>query len=214
MNRKLQMFHCRSIALADVLGTLVKAVPVAAETTSVGSESIRSEAETNGGMAAWRGLLYTPECCGFAVLGKDGLRDHDARAWPLASVFEARVFSPAGELRWIHVRAGQGRAALLTADSQIAAPEGWETCERDFLEKRDNGYLLWGKADSVQDVAGWTRLFEARIGELLVPFRAATETPFLRLKTIEFLGEVPGDPHGNVRLIEEQLTGFEPHPRR
>jgi CRISPR-associated protein (TIGR03984 family) len=204
MSGILRMFRCEQIALVDALAALAGAAFAT-------SRSDHQENAAVGNGEPWWALVYTPDRCGFAVLRDGSLLDHDDQPWPLSSVFEARVFNAAGELRWVHEGAGFGRAALVTARPLDTFREGWEPSERAFLDALDGGYLLWGKADTEQVRAGWTSLFEARIGELQVPLAPAAGVKFLRLKTIEYLGQPAGDDFGNVRVIEEQLTGFERH---
>ena len=160
--------------------------------------------------ARWTALVYTPDRCAFAELCSGALLDHDGQALPLASVFEARVFGPPCELRWHHQAGGRGRAAVVSAQPEDMLAQGWDRCDGPFLETMDNGYLLWGRVVGPAR-SGWTRLFEARIGDLHVPVAPTPGADFLRLKAVEYLGEPAGD--GNVRVIEEQLTGIEPAPR-
>jgi CRISPR-associated protein (TIGR03984 family) len=124
----------------------------------------------------------------------------------LDDVFEARIFSPIAELRWLHTGDGKGRAALLTEDA-MALPD--EMSERpapiNAADTNAGGYLLWGRvAGTAHD--GWTTFATERIGTLDIP--AAVPAGHAHVATREYIAVDPS--HGNAYIAEERLLHFEP----
>lgn len=124
---------------------------------------------------------------------------------PLEDVFEARVFNPGAELRWLHTGDGRGRAVLLTED-ETRIPESFaERPEPITADEALRGeYLLWGRATGNRD--GWTTLATARIGTLAIPVIAA-DGRRVRLLTREYVTYEPS--HGNAYVAEERLLYLE-----
>ncbi len=155
-----------------------------------------------GGVA----LLTSPRRYHVALL--DDTRELIPRkgAIHLDDVFEARVFSPATELRWLHTGDGQGRAVILTEDT-TALPD--ELSERpdpiNAVDTNAGGYLLWGRAAAAAG-DGWTTFATERIGTLDIP--ADITTGHARVATREYVAVDPT--HGNAYIAEERLLAFEP----
>jgi len=148
-------------------------------------------------------LLATPAA--FVVRRADGgqLWDPSGKAARPAGVFEARLFSERGELRWL-AGGGSGRAALLLDVGPDALPDGWERgAGIVYLDRLTRRYLLWGRA-SGSPVPGWTRLDEARVGPRDVP---AEGGPYLRLEAWEYVGAR----HGNACVLAERLVAIRPY---
>lgn len=154
------------------------------------------------------GLFYSPTRCRMGLLHPDGApSDELGQIFPLFDVFELRAFHPTMELRWLHNKAGLGRAAILGEAPKTAAPQDWTTLTaKPYLDTIDQHYLLWGTAEASHDLAqGWTRLRERRIRPLLAPFKAAPGQR-VKLDAKEYLAD--GDEDGNVVVIEQRLIGL------
>lgn len=152
-------------------------------------------------------LLYSPTACQFAKLQVDGhLVDSDDSSINLSTVFEARVFNPDYELRWLNNSHGQGTAVLLSENLITDYLESnLETLEP--LSTHPQQYLIWGKRTDRSASAGWSILAAARIGKLPVPISGiTTEAQRAYLKACEYL--VTGE-YGNVSVVEERLIKLE-----
>ena len=66
-------------------------------------------------------VLYSPRACVFAVLSSGRLRDGKEGAVDLAEVFEARLFCPRAELRWLNVL----RKPVLMDTTKARRELGW-----------------------------------------------------------------------------------------
>ncbi len=170
-------------------------------------------------------LLYSPERCRFAVLAVEGAANETAvqlldeqgneiAASFLDRVFEARVFNPRAELRWLHKSAGKGAAALLSEQDIsgcLSEPPhaGFQYEQLDQLEPLETRYLLWGESAGVAGEANWQHLTAARIGYLNVPLTGVKLNDGDRVQLVarEYLSEV--DKHGNVAVVEERLLKLE-----
>lgn len=121
----------------------------------------------------------------------------------LPDVYEARVFSGEGELRWWNdPRRGCGRAAYV---SEGEGPP-WDAVDgRELTRLDENVYILWGKTAGPSE-GGWTVLHEARIGTLEVPVEVRGTGCRVGLKSIEYVGF---DEQGNARVLEERYLGLE-----
>lgn len=160
-------------------------------------------------------LLYSPERCTLARLASDGtLRDAGGeafqgnRALDLTTVFEARLFNPVCELRWLNRLTGVGDAALITEAAQPSLT-GFVAMDPQACEALSQRYLLWGElARSQPNVDSWQRLADARIGKLDIPMtQKFTQDQRVYLKTHEYLA--PADNYGNMAVIEERLVKLE-----
>ncbi|MFN7949860.1 MAG: CRISPR-associated protein Csx19 [Blastocatellia bacterium] len=161
-------------------------------------------------------LLYAPDRCRFATFADGQLRDEKGvalNAQTVRNVFEARVFNPVAELRWLHTAHGAGDAALL-AEQDIAsylAHTPVAACEfdrLDELEPLEQIYLLWGESTGSAPAPGWQRLTAARIGRLDVPLpQPLAPRQRVQLLAREYLREV--DKYGNVAVVEERLLKLE-----
>jgi len=165
------------------------------------------------------GLLYSPRACRFARLHDGKPCDEHNREIALRDVFELRFFDAHHELRWRNDSAGKGRAVIL-GELPVAPPDDvWKRHSLPFLEKiesrndeRGPQYLLWGTVHAGDHSAlaeGWSRLSEARIGELRIPHRGDSPSGRLVLRAIEYLAD--GDDDGNVVVVEQRLTGLAPY---
>lgn len=155
-------------------------------------------------------LLYSPRSCGFAALSSGSLRDSEGRAVELSVVFEARVFCPKAELRWLNDPGPNARhRAIVVAEEALSGglAESWDKTEIPVIETLDQTYLLWGKGTGNAMPAGWSQLGAARIGALPVPIANVNRGQPVLLATREYF---QGEPeHGNVFVREERLCGLE-----
>lgn len=154
-------------------------------------------------------LLYSPQNCTMARLSPDGtLRDAGDRAVDLTSVFEARLFNPLCELRWLNRLAGVGDAALISEAAQNSLT-GFAAKDPQSCEPLPQQYLLWGeRARSKATAKSWQRLADARIGKLDIPLSQEFEQDQrVCLKTCEYLA--CADDYGNMAVIEERLVKLE-----
>lgn len=155
-------------------------------------------------------LLYSPESCQFAKLDPSGnLTDSKGKSINLDYqenyIFEARIFNPDCELRWLN-KANGGGCAVLISEQKLSNLSDCQ--EESFLATIGQQYLLWQKKTKTYPSEGWVRLSTARIGSLDVPLnQSITEDQRVYLKTIEYLNEV--DKFGNVAIIEERLIKLE-----
>ncbi|MGP4109724.1 type III-D CRISPR-associated protein Csx19 [Streptomyces sp. 4N509B] len=128
----------------------------------------------------------------------------------LAHVYEARVFTPTVELRWLGEAGGPGRAVVLTEDPSLLPHDFPETdgLALDAVDTLDAHHLLWGEATTSQDDDGWTTLSSARVGTLTVPVpvRAGARA---RVGSRQYVAVEPH--HGNAHVAEERLTHLEPY---
>lgn len=165
-----------------------------------------------GGVA----LLYSIEKCQFAKVSPDNsLLDSQNQIIPLDNfssqyIFEARIFNPDCELRWLNENNGKGRTALISEQTDLKQQiSDWqENSQLQYLESLPQQYLLWGQKTNTAANTGWQKLSSARIGTLTIPLE--TEIPKNRrvyLKTKEYLAEI--DINGNVAVIEERLIKLE-----
>ena len=154
-------------------------------------------------------LLYTPEKCLFARLVGVELLGPDNQPIPLNSVYEARVFSPQAELRWLNGPDGKHRAAILS-ESEIPIDDGRRLesiVTVDDIED-DNQYLLWGKSTGpAPGRPGWSLLNTPRIGDLMIPLADVKPGRRVILKAREYLAAE--EEHGNVSVVEERLMKLE-----
>lgn len=143
-------------------------------------------------------LISTPRAFLVARVDQHGTLGGPAGDPPdVDSAFEARVFSPAGELRWRATPSG-GEAVLLTLGQP--GPEQQSTPVRATI---DGGYLLWGTVEA--SGSGWSRLRSAQVGTIEVPLAAANGAT-IRLRTTEVVSR---DDHGNAVVIDELLRDWE-----
>lgn len=164
-----------------------------------------ADAHAAVGLAGAVALLYEPDRCLVGRLDDAAeVRDAEGRAIPLASVFEARIFTPQRELRWT-MTPEAGRAVLL---SEEAAPAlGWKLAEVEIHERWEQTYLLAGQVEETAQ-AGWARLTSARTQALLVPVQGARNR--VRLRALEYVRREPNN--GNCYVFEERLVELEPVP--
>lgn len=162
-------------------------------------------------------LLYALKQCQFARVRDCCLIDAQNKAIPLDDfaqqyIFEARIFTPECELRWLNENNGRGRSALISerGDLQQLIDLGWQLNPAlAYLESLPQQYLLWGQKTEVAASEGWQKLASARIGTLKVPLQQEiAKNKRVYLKTKEYVGEIDRD-NGNVAVIEERLIELE-----
>lgn len=152
-------------------------------------------------------LLYSPTTCQFAKLQVDGhLVDSDDSPLSLSTVFEARVFNPDYELRWLNDSNGQGPAVFLS-EKPITDYLESNLEPLEPLSTNPQKYLLWGKGTESSTADDWSILAAARIGKLPVPIRGVAIEKRTYLQACEYLAIV--DDYGNVAVVEERLIGLE-----
>lgn len=158
-------------------------------------------------------LLYSPNACSFLRLigGEFEDANEEGRKPPNSfnDVFEARIFTPDYELRWLNRDMKKGDAVLLTQTPQSI--DGFQEAKQPIKDTLDQQYLLWGEPvlnpKNIQD--GWQRLAEARIGKLDIPLSEKLKDKKQRvyLKTREYIVETLE--YGNCTVIEERLVKLE-----
>lgn len=163
-------------------------------------------------------LLYTPSWCGFAQVGAAAnlvFPMHKGEGFDQDSVFEARVFSEAAELRWLKDWPNEGRAALISEQDisgYLDQPAGAYSSDNCLNQT----YLLWGEGiqapnDELPD--RWSRLAMARIGTIDVPYPldqrelVSGKDERIQLLTREYLDVI--DAFGNMAVVEERLVKLE-----
>lgn len=127
----------------------------------------------------------------------------------LAPVYEARVFTPNAELRWLGEAGGPGRAVVLTEDPTLLPNDFPETngLALNAVGTLDAHHLLWGETTGQDGSRTWTTLSSARIGTLTVPVRTSGRA---RLKSLQYVAVEPD--HGNAYIAEERLIQLESYP--
>jgi len=148
-------------------------------------------------------LVYSPAQCRLGRFDNGRLDFHD-EAIDIHDIFEARVFNAAGELRWV----ADGRAAFLT-EEESQKPKEWTSLEEKNrpLFFQEGQYILWGQRREAQD--GWVNLFEHRVGNRWVPFRAEgkmKDGDRLAITYAEYIATA--DANGNQAVVAERLTGL------
>jgi CRISPR-associated protein (TIGR03984 family) len=148
-----------------------------------------------------RAILYSPKSCCFALLDEQDVLRDSRGVINLDTVFEARVFSPSAELRWLRDPHKIGRAALLTENESIDC--GWEKYPQPVFGEIEQQYLLWGQGAAQAKMDDrWSKLATARIGVYEVPIAEIEHKDYVQLITREFLQELKD---GNVCVVEERL---------
>lgn len=157
-------------------------------------------------------LLYAPHQCFLAKVNSGKFEDYKGEIEvEKEAVFEARVFNPTAELRWLNKENGTGDAIVLCED-ETKKFFGVEPQAVDKIYARidpPQTYLLWGESVGASS-NGWTKFAEARIGSFAVPLDNIAANPKQRAQftAIEYLGEYED---GNVAVAEERLTGIQPY---
>lgn len=151
-------------------------------------------------------LLYTPSRCHLAVLSEDGTcYEANDQIVSYRSVFEARIFTPEYELRWLNHSGGLGKAVLLAED---AIAENYLDAKLDDLPALatvPQQYMLWGEGIDNGSRNGWSTLATARIGRLSVPMEGIDTGKGACLKSCEYLAAAE---FGNVAVVEERLLSL------
>jgi CRISPR-associated protein (TIGR03984 family) len=152
-------------------------------------------------------LVYSPTACCFAKSEDGRLINAAQRPILLDDIFEARVFNPTYELRWLKSAHPVGEAVIL-AEQDISAPAGWQFVESlSCLAKEAQQYLLWGEGLHSDLSQGWGTLATARIGRLPIPLANLKPHQRVALKTCEYFQV--HDQFGNVVVAEERLIKLE-----
>lgn len=161
-------------------------------------------------------LLSTPRSFLIAAV-RDGHRcttPEEPAGTPLDDVFEARVFTPHTELRWIATGPSAGRAAVLTEDEAHlpTGPFTEDITPLTAIDTIESRYLLWGRPLATHPAPdGWTTLHTPRIGTLHIPTPAGTPPPGaddrMQLVAREYVCTEPR--HGNAYIAEERLLRLE-----
>jgi CRISPR-associated protein (TIGR03984 family) len=163
-------------------------------------------------------LLYTPSACFLAQAQGEGVTGYDGKSADLTTVFEARIFNPSCEVRWLHKSGGKGSGVFLSENA--SGPGDWVSLSPvgSIKEPENHRYLLWGmtvKDDAKELATGWSWLAAANIGKYAIPLAGDGLERRARLVYREYIGLAPGeagDRHGNVTVCEERLLGFEWFP--
>lgn len=159
-------------------------------------------------------LLYSPQQCRLARLSENGKlydaynRDESVKLkYSSLDIFEARLFNPDGELRWLNREDGLGDTAFIT--EKTVSLEGFESLEPQAGASLEQQYLIWGeKANGRPNADNWQRLAEARIGKLDVPLtQPLQKNQRVYLITKEYIA--PVDQYENCAVIEERLIKLE-----
>lgn len=157
-------------------------------------------------------LLYSPQFCQVLKLEKDdNLSNNKGEIintnYQDNYIFEARIFNPNYELRWLNEDEGKGTAVIISENDLDNCLEN----KLDSIEVIDTikqQYLLWGEKAKTKLNEGWQRLSAARIGSLDIPLsQSLSQEKRVYLNTREYLKVM--DDFGNVRVIEERLINLE-----
>lgn len=157
-------------------------------------------------------LAYSPVSAEFSRVRRGTLRDGKDKVVDLAPIFEARVFSATGELRWLKDPHSIGRSAYVSQET--IGPGGWDGPDTSDAVPFDRRYLLWGSVTSDRESglsSDWCRLRSPRIGGLNVPWKAEAGQRLV-LTAVEYIGEAASDIgsiHGNQTILDERLVGIE-----
>jgi CRISPR-associated protein (TIGR03984 family) len=119
----------------------------------------------------------------------------------LDGCFEARMFSAAGELRWLHRNAGRGVAVVV---SETTHPLGVAESEDYQASLGPITYLVWGTGNGASQ-SGWSQTHQARVGSRWYPTAGLADGERLELHAVEYIGR--GE-HGNAIILEERLCGL------
>ena len=166
-----------------------------------------TDALAAAGLIGGTALLATPSRYHVALVTADGCITPHGPIDDLRDVFEARVFTPDAELRWLHEADQKGRAVFLTEDENLLPADFDPVPALAAIETLPTQYLLWGEPASAS--GQWTTLSAGRIGPRDVPIRATGGR--VRLAAREY---VAVDEHGNAYIAEERLIGLEPYQPR
>jgi CRISPR-associated protein (TIGR03984 family) len=155
-------------------------------------------------------ILYSPSFCKFAKFDNGNLINEKAQVIDVSTIFEARIFNPHAELRWLNVLNGQGRAVLISDEELTKIFDVEEDVSLEILDTIPQQYLLWGKGvvRSPTMPQDWSRLAAARIGALDVPIAGIEGNQHqVQLIAREYIGFCKGEPdeYGNVSVLEERL---------
>lgn len=153
-------------------------------------------------------LLYSSQSCQFAKLQSEGiLTDANEVAIELKNVFEARVFNQTYELRWLNTSFGEGRAVLISEETDITSYLNKNTSNLEALDTIEQNYIIWGETVKSVLSSNWVKVAKSRIGSFDVPISSLKANQRVYLKAVEYL--IADDEYGNVSVVEERLTGLE-----
>jgi CRISPR-associated protein (TIGR03984 family) len=172
-------------------------------------------------------LVYAVRFCVFATLVDHRLwrcecvdrASDSATLQPLEldEVYEARVFSRSGELRWLNDPEGRKHRSVFLADEDMVKddiPSKWVRESFPYIEKIEQTYVVWGKVHSRQETSTqypehWTRFSTAQIGVLEVPVCDCDVPRGGRVALVahEYFNLLENQ-YGNVGVFEERLFGL------
>lgn len=159
------------------------------------------------------GLVYSPQhCCFVRLHGEGAIQAYKGKSpltLTLDGIFEARLFTPEAELRWLKTGPEQQGRAVIISERELAPPSGFSEVDQYFKQafsSMEQSYVLWGEADQQSPALaeGWSLLATARIGRLPVPVNGSGE--YVTLSSQEYLD---CDDFGNVFVAQERLTKLE-----
>ncbi|WP_017306837.1 CRISPR-associated protein Csx19 [Spirulina subsalsa] len=158
-------------------------------------------------------LLYSPTKCYVLQLKNGQLQDafcQVIQSQDLSKCFEAKIFNPECELRWLNVQNGSGQVALLS-ENRVPTPNNFLEKSLEYQDSIKQQYLLWGEIVPWDRVVskqkkfqkGWQRLTEARIDKIDIPFNGELkQKKRMYLRTQEYIAQYK---YGNMVVIEERL---------
>jgi CRISPR-associated protein (TIGR03984 family) len=167
-----------------------------AETISLSDAIDRHSEELGSGAVA---LVYSPQACSIGSLDAGVIRGAHG-VLDMGTAFEARIFSTTTELRWLHVRNGEGTAV-------IVSEQGTGTPAFNSVDALDGTYLLWGTGTGREPAPGWSEVAESRIGALQIPLHGVPDGGRAVLRYREYIAQEDG--YGNAAVVEERLMGLE-----
>ena len=156
-------------------------------------------------------LLYAPRWCKLCLLSLDGRLESDGRSLTedeMGDVFEARLFSSKGEVRWLARERGKGKAVFLS-EEDLDGFKGTDLAAVEAVAKLENSYVLWGTAVGETADGNWSRLEEYRMGSLAVPLSGLAPRERVAIRSREY---VACDDDGNAYVAEELLVRLEVIP--
>ncbi|NEO27101.1 MAG: TIGR03984 family CRISPR-associated protein [Kamptonema sp. SIO4C4] len=153
-------------------------------------------------------ILYSPTKCYILKLANGQFQDAygiSLKNKDFRKIFEARIFNPSCEFRWLNVQSGYGKPVVLS-ENKISKPDHFEEKTMNYQEALEQQYLLWGEIVSKPRnfQKGWERLTEARIDKIDIPIdEELNKNKRVYLQSREYIAEMD---YGNMVVFEERLV--------
>ena len=164
-----------------------------------------------GALEAATLIAYTPKLALLTRYADGAATDVDGRTLDLSEAFEARCFSPAAELRWLHERDGLGTAVVLSENETRIAGSAQTAgavplAAIEALTTLAQQYFLWGEASAVDGTPNWVKLKPDRAPTFYAPIQSGEPRDGrVQLLSREY---IETDAHGNAYVAEERYLGL------